>query len=98
MHCDGIPQKLLNYMAAGKGIVCSAGSAKLLGNDGQTGVIVPNGDVKAFAAAIVKLAADPALRASLGSAAREYVERNYSWDQAAERLERVYQKVVPGAA
>jgi len=94
MHCDGIPQKLLNYMAAGKGIVSSAGSAKLL-NDGQTGVIVPNGDVNAFAAAIIKLAADPALRASLGSAAREYVERNYSWDQAAERLERVYQKVVP---
>jgi glycosyltransferase involved in cell wall biosynthesis len=34
----------------------------------------------------------------LGSAAREYVERNYSWDQAAERLERIYQRVVPAVA
>jgi glycosyltransferase involved in cell wall biosynthesis len=97
MHCDGIPQKLLNYMAAGKGIVSSAGSAKLLETE-QTGLVVPNGDVNAFAAAIVRLAADPSLRERLGSAAREYVERNYSWDQAAERLERIYQRVVPAAA
>ena len=94
MHCDGIPQKLLNYMAAGKGIVCSAGSAKLLEAE-KTGIVVPNGDVNAFAAAIVRLAADPGLRERLGTAAREYVERNYSWDQAAERLERIYQRVVP---
>lgn len=94
MHCDGIPQKLLNYMAAGKGIVSSAGSAKLLEHE-QTGLVVPNGDVSAFAAAIVRLAADPALRDALGLAAREYVERNYSWEQAAERLERIYQGVVP---
>jgi glycosyltransferase involved in cell wall biosynthesis len=93
--CDGIPQKLLNYMAAGKGIVSSAGSAKLLENE-RTGLVVPNGDVNAFAAAIVRLAADPNLSSALGSAAREYVERNYSWGQAAERLERIYERVVPG--
>ncbi|HEY0339796.1 MAG TPA: glycosyltransferase family 4 protein [Steroidobacteraceae bacterium] len=93
MHCDGIPQKLLNYMAAGKGIVCSAGSAKLLEYE-RTGLIVPNGDVAAFAAAIVRLAADPGYSNALGNAAREYVERNYSWDQAAERLERIYGRVV----
>jgi glycosyltransferase involved in cell wall biosynthesis len=97
MHCDGIPQKLLNYMAAGKGIVCSAGSAKLLEHE-RTGLIVPNGDVNAFAAAIVRLASDAALRDAMGSAARDYVERHYSWDQAAERLERIYAQVAPRAA
>jgi glycosyltransferase involved in cell wall biosynthesis len=96
MHCDGIPQKLLNYMAAGKGIVCSAGSAKLLEHE-RTGLIVPNGDVAAFAAAIVRLAADPEYSSALGNAARDYVERNYSWDQAAQRLEQVYARVVPPA-
>jgi glycosyltransferase involved in cell wall biosynthesis len=94
MQCDGIPQKLLNYMAAGKGIVSSEGSAKLLVHE-QTGLVVPNGDVNAFAAAIVRLASDADLRNALGTAAREYVERNYSWEQAAERLERIYQRVVP---
>ena len=99
MQCDGIPQKLLNYMAAGKGIVSSAGSAKVMEHE-RTGLIVPNGDVKAFAAAIVRLADDPAYAQALGSAARDYVERNYSWDGAAERLERIYERVVtpPAAA
>lgn len=97
MHCDGIPQKLLNYMAAGKGIVCSEGSAKLLEHE-HTGLVVPNGDVNAFAASIVRLAADPEYANTLGAAARDYVERNYSWDQAAECLERVYAGLLPGEA
>ena len=63
----------------------------------RTGLIVPNGDVNAFAAAIIRLAADPALCESLGNAAHDYVERNCSWNQAAERLERIYAGVVPPA-
>ena len=97
MQCDGIPQKLLNYMAAGKAIVSSAGSAKVLENE-RTGLVVPNGDVNAFAAAIFRLATNPTLSRALGSAARRYVECNYSWDQAAERLERVYRQVAPVVA
>ena len=96
-HCDGIPQKLLNYMAAGKGIVCSEGSAKLLEHE-RTGLVVRNGDVNAFAASIIRLAADPDYSNTLGAAARDYVERYYSWDQAAERLERIYSGLVPGDA
>jgi glycosyltransferase involved in cell wall biosynthesis len=93
MRCDGIPQKLLNYMAAGKGIVSSAGSAKVMEHE-RTGLIAPNGDVNAFAAAIVRLADDRAYANALGSAARDYVERNYSWDGAAERLERIFERLV----
>lgn len=97
MHCDGIPQKLLNYMAAGKGIVCSEGAAKLLQHE-HTGLVVPNGDVNAFAASIVRLAANSEYANRLGAAARDYVERNYSWSQAAECLERIYAGLLPGAA
>jgi len=91
-RCDGIPQKLLNYMAAGKGIVCSAGSAKLLEHE-RTGLVVANGDVEAFAAAMVRLATCPELADALGAAARAHVEERYSWDQAAQRLERIYARV-----
>lgn len=93
MHCDGIPQKLLNYMAAGKGVVSSAGSAKVMEHE-RTGLIAPNGDINAFAAAIVRLADDRAYANALGNAARDYVERNYSWDGAAERLERIFERLV----
>jgi glycosyltransferase involved in cell wall biosynthesis len=97
MHCPGIPQKLLNYMAAGKPIVCSAGSAKLLENE-RTGLVVPNGDVEAFSQAILRLVGNPTLAQELGSRAREQVEHSHSWGHAAERLERIYEQLMPAAA
>jgi glycosyltransferase involved in cell wall biosynthesis len=97
MHCPGIPQKLLNYMAAGKAIVCSAGSAKLLEHE-RTGLVVPNGDVEAFSQALLRLADNPTLAHELGKRAREQVEHSYSWGHAAERLERIYEQLVPAAA
>jgi len=91
-RCDGIPQKLLNYMAASKAIISSAGSAKLIEHE-RTGLVIPNGDVEAFARAILRLAANPSLACELGLAARQHVTANYSWEQAAERIEGVYDTV-----
>ena len=87
--CDGIPQKLLNYMAAGKAVVASAGSAKII-RDGIDGLVVPNDDVDAFAAALLKLADDEGLRRRLASAAFDHVARECSWVQAANICEHVY--------
>jgi len=101
--CPGIPQKLLNYMAAGKAIVASAGSAKVLEHE-RTGLVVADGDAGGFAAALLRLANDPELGRALGRAARETVEREFSWEGAAERLEPVYARLAatrrsaPGAA
>jgi glycosyltransferase involved in cell wall biosynthesis len=92
-QCDGIPQKLLNYMAAAKAIVSSAGSAKVMEHE-RTGLVVANGDVDAFARAILRLAANPQFAQELGRAAREHVATNYSWGQAAERVEAVYDSVI----
>lgn len=92
-RCDGIPQKLLNYMAAAKAIVSSAGSAKVIEHE-RTGLVIPNGDVEAFSRAILRLAANPAYAQELGLAAREHVSATYSWEQAAERVEQVYDTVI----
>jgi len=90
--CDGLPQKLLNYMAAGKAVVASAGSAKVL-EHGRTGLVVPNGDVGAFAAALVALARDPAGIARLGRAARAWVERHATWEATARAVEGLYARL-----
>ena len=90
--CPGIPQKLLNYMAAGKAIVASAGSAKVLEHE-KTGLVVPDGDVRAFADAVLRLAGNPQLGEELGRTARETVEREFSWEGAAEKLESVYRRL-----
>jgi glycosyltransferase involved in cell wall biosynthesis len=95
-RCPGIPQKLLNYMAAAKAIVSSAGSAKILENE-RTGLVVPNGDTQAFAQALLRLAGNPVLARELGRSARELVERGHSWQSAAEQLERIYDQLTPVA-
>src|SRR5437773_148962 len=90
---SGFPMKLLNYMAAGKAIVASTGSAKGL-RDGITGRIVPDGDEAAFAAAVIELLSDAAACARLGAAARHAVEDPRAWDGVLDRIETVYRNVL----
>ena len=80
-------------MAAGKAIVASAGSAKVLEHE-RTGLVVPDGDVGAFADAVLRLANNPGLSEALGRTARETVERDFSWERAAERMEPVYERLL----
>ena len=87
--CDGIPQKLLNYMAAARPVVSFAGSAKVLIHE-ETGLVVENGDIDGFAGAMVRLAEDPALARRMGNQARRFVVDHCSWDSAARRCEGVY--------
>jgi glycosyltransferase involved in cell wall biosynthesis len=95
--CPGVPQKLLNYMAAGRPIVAFEGSAGEI-VDGETGLRVENGDVEALAGAIARLLDEPALAARLGRGAHEQVAARRTWAVRAEELERVYAKVVADAA
>lgn len=93
IKCDGVPQKLMNYMASGRPTISFEGSAAHM-RHGETGWIVPNGDVEAMADAMVHLLDHRELAERLGSAARELIEREYSWGRTAERTERVYTRVL----
>ena len=86
--CSGIPQKLLNYIAAALPTVSFEGSAAILVHE-QTGLIVPNGDIDGFAAAIMRLADEYDARQRLGSAARALIEAKYNWERVATTFERV---------
>jgi glycosyltransferase involved in cell wall biosynthesis len=59
--------------------------------DGETGLLVPPGDVTALRAALERLLGDAELRARLGAAAREQAQRELSFDAAADALLRVYE-------
>ena len=93
---SGFPMKLLNYMAAGKAIVASAGSAKGL-QDGCTGRVVPDDDEGAFADAIVALLGNRHERERLGRAARRAVESREAWDAVLDRIEAIYDHVTARA-
>lgn len=54
--------------------------------DGETGLLVPHGDVDRLAAAMRRLLEDGELRARLGQSALEFAQR-FSWDRSADQTE-----------
>jgi starch synthase len=75
------PLKVYEYLAAGMPVVATAvGQIPSILEDGRTGLMVPPADPAAFAAALIRLAGDPALRERLGGRARAAAVGRYSWD------------------
>jgi glycosyltransferase involved in cell wall biosynthesis len=96
VQCDGIPQKLLNYMAAGLPIATFESSSGPLRHE-VTGLRVPDGDTAAMADALERLLTDRGLARTLGDAARDQARREFSWDQVAARIEQVYRDAIAEA-
>jgi len=69
------------------------GNRELVG-DGETGLVVPPGDVGALAEALTRLFDDPALRHRLGSAARKRVLDHFTSEQRVDKLEAIYRSVL----
>jgi glycosyltransferase involved in cell wall biosynthesis len=90
------PQPLvtLEAMACGRPIVASAtGGLPEVVRDGETGLLVPAGDVSALREALRGLLRDPALCRRLGEAARQRA-RLFAASAVAARIERVYADVL----
>ncbi len=65
--------------------------------DGETGLLVPHGDVRALADSIASLLNDERRRESMGRQARSFAE-GFSWDESADRVEAFLHRVVAGSA
>jgi glycosyltransferase involved in cell wall biosynthesis len=63
---------------------------------GETGFLVPHGDVESLAGRLGELLQDPVLRDRMGSAARAFAER-FSWERSAEETEAHLGRVIAGA-
>ncbi len=57
--------------------------------DGETGYVVPGGDVAAVAGRITQLLADPAAARALGEKGLAWVDREWRWDLVARRLKQI---------
>jgi glycosyltransferase involved in cell wall biosynthesis len=92
-RCAGIPQKLLNYMAAGRPIVSFAGSSKII-TDRVEGLVVENNNVQAFAGAMLELLDNRELARSLSDAALKLLKAQHRWHSVATQTERVYRQTL----
>ncbi len=63
--------------------------------DGETGFLVPHGDIEAFAERMGRIAASPSLVASMGAAARRFSE-TFTWERAARMTEEHVREVAEG--
>jgi glycosyltransferase involved in cell wall biosynthesis len=93
INCDGYPVKLLNYLASGKPIVSFEGSAKII-DHGINGWIVDDGDINAFADAILLLLDRPDLAQTLGTNAKKHACKMFTWEAIAKNLEVIYESVI----
>jgi glycosyltransferase involved in cell wall biosynthesis len=74
-HREGLPMAILEAMAVGLPVVVtSVGGIPDLVRDGDSGLVVPPGDVQSLADAVRTLAADPGLRRRLGARAFAVVD------------------------
>jgi glycosyltransferase involved in cell wall biosynthesis len=85
----------LEAMACGLTVVATAVGG-LVGtiDNGQTGFLVPSGDVESLADVLLEVLPDAARRRAIGVAARERVERDFSWSRSIEATQDVYRDVL----
>jgi len=92
---EGLPISLVEAMAARLPVVASnVGSIRDLVRDGQTGFVVPAGDVSGFRTAVDRLVGCPDMRRRFGSEGRSTVEGSFSLSA----MIRAYQDMYVSAA
>lgn len=91
--CPGFPIKLLNYMAAGKGIVVFEGSAKGL-KDRVNAIVAESGNFEELGRGIARLLTDKDMASDLGLNARKAIQGTFDWHTVATKIEKIYTSIL----
>lgn len=94
-YAEGLPVSLLEASASGRPVVSTLiPGARDFVLDGQTGLLVPPGDVEALAAALDRLVQDPDLRGRMGREGRRRVEEHYTSERVNRRTTAIYEAIL----
>ena len=92
---EGLARALPQALAAAKPVVaCDCDGAKEVCVAGKTGLLVAPGDTAALTECLLRLAADPALRAQLGRRGQELVRSSFSVERMVDDLYALYRKLL----
>ena len=98
MESESFGVAVLEAAACGRPTIASrVGGVPEVLHDGETGLLVPPGDVNALAEAIVRLARDPATCRRMGEAGRALVRERYLWEHSLDRMTQLYESTIHGA-
>jgi glycosyltransferase involved in cell wall biosynthesis len=88
---EGMPNAVLEYLAAGLPVVATGlgGNLEVI-RDGVTGLLVPPKDPAALAGALERLLGDEAFARRLGTAGREHVTANFSFERLVTEVDKLY--------
>jgi glycosyltransferase involved in cell wall biosynthesis len=86
---------LIEAMACGVPVIGSS-SGEIPRVIGDAGLIVPEGDINALSAALLRLGANPRARATYAEAGRQRALSQFTNQAAAENIYRVYQSILAG--
>ncbi|TXS42881.1 glycosyltransferase family 4 protein [Streptomyces sp. t39] len=90
-YCDSFPTVLVEAMACARPVVTTpVGGIPSLVADGEEGLLVPPGDGDALVAALRTVLTDDALARRLGSAGRDRVAGDLSWERQSDRTAEVF--------
>lgn len=92
---EGLPKTVIEAMVHGvTPIVTDTGGSAELVENGVSGLVVPPGDARALADAILRLSRDPAQSRRMGARARERIGERFRLDTAVTQHLQVYQDLV----
>jgi glycosyltransferase involved in cell wall biosynthesis len=92
-EAEGCSNSILEAMASGKPVVATdVGGNPELVSHGETGFLVPPGDVQAVAKAVFKLINDPTTANVMGQRGRDAVLARFSLNSMVRRYEAVYEE------
>jgi glycosyltransferase involved in cell wall biosynthesis len=91
---EGLPRALPQALAAGRPVVAyDCDGANEVCFPGETGFLIPPGDIKTLAARLAQLAGDADLRERLGRRGREFARENFAIATMVESIYALYQKL-----
>jgi glycosyltransferase involved in cell wall biosynthesis len=92
---EGMPNAVLEYMAACLPVVASAvgGNLEVIA-DGATGLLVPAGDAAALGQALSRLLADDLLSLRIARNGRELVEQRFSFERLTREVGALYEELL----
>jgi len=94
LEVEGLGIVYLEAAATGLPVLTGdSGGAPDAVRDGETGYVVPGGDVSALAERLVHLLSNPAVAREMGDKGRAWMEQEWRWDLAVGRLKTAFDHV-----